>query len=262
MKLLIVTGANGALGKAFLDRFSKQHDFFCTGISRSRVDCKVNKVTYLENVDLLDAESVRKKIDKELPLSQITEVLFVHPVGKFKFEKAKEPEIDIDRDGIDDEVYRSNVETFNNVEDPLLRLVKETGKINDLSLCGFGSVSDRYKVPFWPSYSKSKDILRRLISGKTRQDSSTLHIKGVFINVSSVKTGNEKKLRPYADTTYWLQPDEIVDDSSDALTRNRIRYMEIDMFKPIAGFNPAIYYSEEAVRERWMKEMGKTLGIT
>ena len=261
MRLVIVTGASGALGNAYINALSKHWDSLCIGISRQKVHSKSNDVTYIENLDLLDSESVRKQIDKELPFSRVKEVLLVHPVGKFKFEESKSPEVDIDGDGIDDEVYASNVKTFNNVKNPLLELAEQTGNISDLTLCAFGSVSDRYKVPFWISYSKSKDILRQHISGMARQSGKNVNIKGVFVNVSSVNTGNERQLRPYADMTHWLQPDEIVDDSVDVLIRSRIRNMEMDVFKAITGFDPATYYSESEVVKRWRKDMGKEYNL-
>ncbi len=256
MKLAIVTGVNGALGRAYANRFAIQDAFKCIGISRSVVPDKSPKVTYIENIDLLDPERTKILADRYLPLDDVSEVLLVHPVGKFKFEKNQEPEIDRDDDGIDDEVYASNVNTFKNIEGPLAQLVKEQGKITDLLLCGFGSVSDRYKVPLWLSYSRAKDILRQYFSVRTRQNGSNIQVKGVFVNVSSVNTGNENKLRPFADKTHWLEPEEIVDDSFPVILQRRIRNIEMDVFNPIVGFDPEKYYSVESVRERWLREMG------
>lgn len=264
MKLAIVTGANGALGRAYLNRLintSCVNSINCVGISRTNVREKIPGVTYIESTDLLDRENVRKKIDRELPLGNSGEVLFVHPVGRFKFEENQVPEVDHDLDGIDDEVYKSNVVTFRNVEDTLLELAKQQGLVTDFLLCGFGSVSDRYKVPYWLSYSRSKDILRQQISGKTRQNGAGPTVKGVFVNVSTVDTYNENTIRPYADKTYWLKPDEIVDDSLQViLGQSRIRNLEMDIFKPMPGFDPEQYYLPDNVLERWMREMGRVSG--
>ncbi len=260
MKLAIVTGANGSLGKAYVERFSGLDDYKCVIVSRSKTESKQKNVVYLEGTDLLDADKVKSEIDKKVPLAGCREILFVHPVGKFKFERWQRPENDHDKDGIDDEVYASNITTFTNIEEPLIKFASQEGNVRDLLVCGFGSVSDRYKVPFWQSYSKSKDILRQHISTLTRQSGNTLKIRGVFINVSSVNTKNENELRPNADKTNWLESEEIVDDSFDILTtKQRIRNLEMDVFKCIPGFNPDIYYSPQNVWERWIHEMGEKL---
>ncbi len=256
MKLAIITGVNGALGKAYANRFSVQEQFKCIGISRSEVSDKNLRVTYVENVDLLDAEKTRLLVANHLSLDNVSEVLLIHPVGKFKFEINQQPQLDVDGDGMDDEVYASNVITFKNIEGPLTEVVRQQGKITDLLLCGFGSVSDRYKIPLWLSYSRAKDILRQYISVRARQNGSNIHVKGVFVNVSSVNTGNENKLRPFADKTHWLEPEEIVDDSFPVFFQRRIRNIEMDVFNPIVGFDPERYYSIESVRERWFREMG------
>jgi len=258
MKLAIVTGVNGALGSAYLAQLAAYRNIQCVGISRSQVNDKISDVTYIDRVDLLDAEAVRRKIDREVPFSNSQEVIFVHPVGRFKFEENKAPEGDLDGDGIDDEVFNSNVRTFENVEKPLIDSSQQCGTVNEIVLCGFGSVSDKYKVPYWKSYSLSKDQLRMDIAGKARKGGHGLRYRGIFVNVSSVNTGNENKLRPNADTTNWLQAEEIVDDTIQLLTREgRIRNLEVDIFKPIPQFDPDVYYSEDEVWKRWMREMGR-----
>ena len=99
--------------------------------------------------------------------------------------------------------------------------------------------------------------MRQNISTLIRQNRKNLKIRGVFINVSSVNTGNENKLRPNADKTNWLEPDEIVSDSIDILEKQRVRNLEMDIFKHISSFNPNIYYSPQVVWERWITEMGE-----
>ncbi len=258
MKLVVITGANGALGKSYIERFSCLDNYKCVAIARSKTESKHRNVTYIDNIDLLDTHKVKAEIDKRVPIDGCSEILFIHPVGRFKFERWQRPEADNDKDGIDDEIYASNYTTFSNVEEPLSLFASQEGNIDDLVLCGFGSVSDRYKVPFWLSYSKAKDVLRQNISTLARQNEKSLKVRGVFINVSSVNTENENKLRPNADKTNWLYPGEIVDDSFDILTqKQRIRNLEMDIFKCLQGFNPDVYYSPQVVWERWMQEMGE-----
>lgn len=261
-KLAIVTGTSGALGRAYLEKLYTIKGIKCFGISRKSTGKKLRGVSYAEKVDLLDAELVRKTIEKQAPLDSKQQVIFIHPVGKFKFEPNKKPEIDLDGDGIDDEVLESNVSTFGNIEEPLSRFVKQLSKVTNIVEVGFGSVSDKYKVPFWLSYSRSKDILRGEISGRARRNSHNIKVRGIFVNVSSVNTRNENNLRPNADRTYWLEPNEIVNDTlrliigDNQRDDHELRYVETDVFKPRPDFDPNVYYSEEVVLERWKREMG------
>ncbi|MEM1170719.1 MAG: hypothetical protein AAGJ08_16960 [Cyanobacteria bacterium P01_H01_bin.35] len=39
----------------------------------------------------------------------------------------------------------------------------QAGRKITLALCGFGSISDKYKIPFWRSHTYAKDTLRQYI---------------------------------------------------------------------------------------------------
>ncbi len=76
-----------------------------------------------------------------------------------------------------------------------------------------------------------------------------------MINVSTVNTGNENILRPHADKTYWLHPEEIVSQTLPELV-NISSYKEIDLFKEKPDFNENYYLDHEAILKKWEKEMG------
>src|SRR3989344_8117742 len=155
-RLVIVSGATGDLGKAYLQYYSQKPDFVCYGLSRKEEKNPVTGVRYLTS-DLEDSVVTKGQIQK-VSLENIVDILVIHPVGKFKFEAQGTPEIDEKKDGIDDKVLQSNVDTFHNIVRPLLQQREEYG-VKPLTLVAFGSLSDQYSVPWWGSYSKSKLIL-------------------------------------------------------------------------------------------------------
>ncbi|MFA6146298.1 MAG: hypothetical protein WC697_03170 [Patescibacteria group bacterium] len=258
MRLIIISGANGALGIAYLNYFKNKTDIKCAAIVRSEFRANIPNISVI-NADLLNAKKIKAEIEN-IDLSEISDVIFIHPVGKFKFEKTGKPEIDENNDGIDDEIYESNVETFLNVVNPLIvKLGKEAKNNNFISLaiCAFGSISDRYNIRFWHSYTKAKNKLKNFIWYITQKDSYRGLIRGVFVNVSTTDTGNENKLRPFADKKYWLSCKEIVEQSAPLLLETSVQWKEIDIYKPVPDFNSNYYTNIGKILKKWNKEMGK-----
>ncbi|MBU1111832.1 MAG: hypothetical protein KJ896_03560 [Nanoarchaeota archaeon] len=234
-QLVVVSGVTGSLGEAYSEHYRKASRV--VGISRNEPERPCTDVQYTQ-ADLLDARESRRCIG-ELQLEDITDLLLIHPVGRFKFEENSTE--------IDPEIYASNVETLTNLVDPLL---EHQDKPN-ITLVAFGSISDKYNVPFWKSYSESKNALRRYIHELADKDD---RIRGVFINLSSVKTRNESRLRPYANTSYWLTPEEIVQRSVPELS-SKEKWKELDIFNLSPDYSPAIYTDHSKVLERWKREM-------
>ena len=194
---------------------------------------------------LLD-ESAVDKILSQIDYEPYENIVFIHPVGKFKFEKDNPNVVDNDGDGIDDEVYATNVVTLKNVLKPLTLYTKN----KTIKVCVFASVSDKYHIPFWISYKKAKDVMREYL----KELSIVGKIKPLIVNVSTVDTGNENMLRPKADKTYWLQPEEVVKEALEKLEDLHL-YEEIDVIKPKPGFNEDYYLDHDAILEKWKKEM-------
>jgi hypothetical protein len=81
------------------------------------------------------------------------------------------------------------------------------------------------------------------------------YLRSLFVNVSTTDTGNENLLRPCADKTYWLKPEEIVQITAPLLLHPAANWNEVDIYKKSPWFRPEIY-DPSAVLERWMKQMG------
>ena len=131
-----------------------------------------------------------------------------------------------------------------------------------LALCGFGSVTDKYKIPFWHSYTHAKDLTRSFVQDLIDSDRLVTRIRGRFINVSTTDTGNENKLRPYAtreEKRYWLKPEKIVAQSIAQIDCLDPAWLEIDVYEPMPGFYRDEYYRNyQRFREKWERQMGLT----
>ncbi len=251
-KLVIVSGATGTFGRAYLEYFKGQPNTRCVSITRTLFG-----EHGIQNIltDLLDAESVADHISN-LSLADISEVVLVHPVGKFKFEKDGLPDGDCDGDGIDDEVYNSNVLTFQNIATPLLKRIEAEGRPVPVLFCAFGSISDKYKIKFWNSYTESKNILRKWLGELVCNNPGK--VRGLFINVSTTNTTNENILRPFADKEKWLSPEEVVERSVPFI-ESAHEWKEVEVYKPASGFGPEYYLDTKRVLEKWNTEMGRKL---
>jgi hypothetical protein len=242
MKLALIPGINGRLGHTYSSALKVMPNFIVKGISRLEKtldDCIVT-------LDLSDKQSCNEVIDN-LDVNNISEIYLVHAVGPFLFEEEGRPLEDDNGDGIDDKVYEANVTTFLNIAKPLIKKVQEEPHKLKLTLCAFGSISDRYNVPYWQSYSKSKNILRGYIRSKVSEA-----VRGIFINVGSTEKEEE---RIHADKTYWLTCQEVVDRSMRAILDDGLNWQEIDIFKPNPYFIQEYYFRHEELKMKWIRDM-------
>ncbi len=240
-ELFIVTGASGKLGEFFIQTLQQQGKAV-VGLSRKNIELGVP----VYPGDLLiekEVEGALGKIDYTL-YEQFT---LIHTVGKFKFEKDNPNVVDNDGDGIDDEVYLTNVVTLKNI----LKFLIDHVEHKSLKVCAFGSVSDKYEIPFWISYRKAKNIMRQYLKELARIG----RIKALVINVSTLDTGNENLLRPNADKTYWLQPAEVVEKTLLEI-KSVQSYEEIDVIKHKPYFDGSYYIDHDEILKKWTREMG------
>lgn len=254
-RMVIVTGANGAVGKSYIEYFLSKNDTKSVAISRG--DMETNATHY--KADLIDPVSTRKVIER-LDLRGISVVILIHAVGKFKYE----PDNDKNEEKIiDEEVYSSNYQTFINIALPLVEKLEEehkNGRMTSLVLCAFGSITDKYEIPFWHSYSCSKNALRKYIKSLAHSESWQGLIRGRFINVSTTDTGNENILRPNVteeEKKYWLKPFTIVEESIETIESLLPMWKEIDIFVIMPGFSAEEYFgNNEIIKKKWMRQTG------
>ncbi len=258
-RLVIVTGASGAVGNSFIEHFLQQDNTECVAFSRTPMETEALNC----QADLLDRESVAQEIAK-LNLTNIDDVILVHGVGKFKYESECEiAALGTTEADVDDEIFSSNYHTFVNVVEPLTKKLSQKhqqGEQTTLALCAFGSITDKYKIPFWHSYTYAKDSLREYIKELAKSPEWGGLIRGRFVNVSTTDTGNENKLRPYAtaeEKKYWLKPETVVERAIAALESFTPLWQEIDVYEPLPGFNPQEYYTDfQKIKSKWQRQTG------
>ncbi|NCP72480.1 hypothetical protein GW835_03775 [archaeon] len=242
-RLIIVTGATGDLGKEYVKVYSKLSENKVYAISRRKEDFPIEGVIYL-NCDLENKDITLNEINK-ISLEHTTEIVFIHPVGKFKFEENGDL-----INSIDQEIFKSNLDSFHNVLNPLLLLRKDKNIL--IKLIAFGSLSDSFNVPWWISYSKSKLALRADMKSISF---SKKNICSLFLNLSSVKTFNEHKTRPFAETSFWLSVDEIVKRSLSIIDSLKEKYTEINLYNNSPEYYEGYYKDFNFLKEKWLKEM-------
>ena len=125
-------------------------------------------------------------------------------------------------------VYLTNVETFRNVRPHLTQYLLNNPS-SKLKAVGIGSTSDIYDIPFWHSYTYSKNELRkelRLFYGnpQTFGRASTL-----LINVSTVSGEQLSTERPYISREFCLTPEEVVKSSLDCVLDSKTNCIEMTL---------------------------------
>jgi short-subunit dehydrogenase len=248
--LIIIAGVSGEIGSGYADIFLEK-GYKVIGISRKRVYKTTHKsYTYLL-CDLTNPEKVETLIGK-LDIKNVNKIVFIHSIGVDKFEMQSYPEI-TPLKTIDEKVYNSNVNTYKYIAYGLInhiKILRATGLKINLVLSGIGSVADKHDLIFLTSFSESKNVVRYYIRNAVDKHD---WIRGKFINVSSTSTKSALDVRLYADTTYFLTPEEVAKRSYTAVIDTKKGYSEIDIIKKDPNFSPDYYDNRDRIYARWSK---------
>jgi len=244
-RIFVVAGL-GDIGLEFANKLKEYDKVY--GISRSPKGVDLTKFT---RADLLNEEDVRKTFEEIPPAS---ELIYLHLVGKFAFEDDKHPIKDENRDGVDDDIYRTNVETFRNVRPFLTKyLIK-----NPSSKCkamGIGSACDIYDVPYWHSFTHSKNELRKELREFYGNPDTFRRAGTLLINVSTVSGTQLSNERPFISREFCLTPKEVVDGSLDYVLDDKVSCLEMTLVKPNPHFSEPDFLSLPKIKERWYRDM-------
>ena len=237
--VVVVCGASGDLGKAYLTHYAANGET-CYGLTRNEA-ADVKSVNYIKT-DLLDKDETRRRV-RDVETSGADELLIIHAVGKFKWEGNNQYTF------TDQDVMASNLNTFRNAAGPLM----EMNTSLPIKIVAFGSLSDTYSVPMWRSYSRAKLALRRERRDIARDSAGVV---SVFFSIGSINTESERRMRPYADTAFWIKPEDVVAKSAEPIENAELPYTEIDIFEPWPDYYPGYFGDFKALREKWEREMG------
>jgi hypothetical protein len=255
-ELVILTGANSSLSLPFISYFNQKNTTKIIALFKNNpIEAKWNIIPL--QCDLVVSEDIKHKLQEIFSsdlMSDIKKVYLMHMMWSFKYEGISQiPEKDDDKDGIDDDIFESNVTAFENV----LNALQSSYTVDDnhqLILFNVWSKRDYNPdgVP-WKSYALAKNILRDKFK---KLSDSNKNIQGLFINAGTIDIDKERILRPFGEYTFRLKPQEIFEWSIYELEHIEW-YKELELYK----FHPKYetHFREETLmdtHERWLKEMG------
>lgn len=255
-KLIIIAGAAGEIGNEFCKQLAEQH-IDCIAVVRNKAIA----------ITSLCIKSIRCHLDNQQEIEQkfagvdfeaYDEVVFLHTIGVDKFDSRGYPTIHT-MNTIDPDVYNTNVNSFKYLMRYCVQRIRSINLHRDDTKINFkiaiiAGVADKYAPFVIESFCEAKFILRQYIQSQVGLYPEW--VSGLSINVTSTITQSALAVRPYADTTYWLTPEELVSQSADSLISIEKGYKEIDIIKSLPNFVDGYYENNYLLYEKWSKETG------
>lgn len=245
---IIIAGANGEIGREYIQKFCSKNKIIA--ISKQKIsEIKHPNVSSII-VDLTNPKDLERAFINFDP-TPYKRIILIHSIGRDKFENTNYPKIE-PLGTLDSSVYTSNVNTYKYIARLLIKKVevaRETRSVK-LKLVMIGSVADKYGLLILTSFSESKNIVRSYMKDAVQ---SFPWVSALVVNISSTITKSALDVRPHADTTYWLKPNEVVENSWKKILRQFGRYKEIDVYKKDPKFQKNYYFDDKAIFERWSR---------
>ncbi len=246
-KAIVIAGITGDIGSEFAKVLTSHGEVY--GLSRHL------NTSGLEHkhisADLLKREEVDSAFQNVGPAD---ELIYLHLVGKFRFEDANHPIRDENEDGIDDLIYESNVTTFRNVKPCLVDYLRRNPSAR-LKIVAIGSASDLYNIPYWQSFTRAKYELREEFREMYGDSETFGRVSALFINVSTVAGKQLSAERPFISKEFCLSPKEVVEQSLPYVLDEKPGCLEITVIKPNPNFSTDWRVSNENIRRRWYQDM-------
>ena len=253
--LTIVAGAAGEIGKEFCKRLIN-NNIDCIGIMRNtRTGLIANN--FIEVVCRLENESEIKKVFSDINFKKYQRIIFLHAIGIDKFEPRGYPIIQ-PMETIPSDVYKTNVNTFKYLLKYCTKRIRQINLESDnkikFRVAIIAGEGDKHAPFVIESFCEVKYILRQYI-----QSCISIYpdwISGLSINITSTITKSALRARPYADTKYWLNPREVVEQSYDKLVSSFKKFKEVSIIKQCPNFSEDYYDNKQLLYEKWSRETG------
>jgi hypothetical protein len=255
--LVIVAGAAGEIGTQYCKEIVER-GVECIGVIRNKRIEFASPLLTPVICHLNQEQSIHDAFDK-VDFDNYARVIYLHTIGVDKFDPRGYPNIK-PMETIPSDLYERNVNSFKYL---LRYCVSRINFINQnkskkdkisLKIVIIAGVPDKY-VPFViESFCETKFILRQYI-----QSCISIYpewVLGLSINITSTITESAIKMRPNADTKYWLEPSEVVAQSMNQLMSFARKYVEIDIIKKSPDFFTGYYQDNRALYEKWSRETG------
>ena len=231
--LVFITGASNIIGEEFSKYYSYCSDALVFTLWRTPIQHHTSSTKHVL-VDLLQKEQTMEKIIsvlKPLKYELIKNVYLLHGAGKSKNELlGVTPIVDLDNDGMDDEMYAAQIDTFDNTYSCIHDFIKLQNKFDDIkfTIVGMWSLLDTCDSPIHKSMREINNIMRSKLQ-KMAQREPNHHT--IMLSLSTVATSSEKQYRKFADQSYWLSWSEVVDKSIETISHRKNVYEDIPIYK-------------------------------
>jgi len=253
--LVLVAGAGGEIGTEFCKKIiEKKID--CIGIIRSK-EIEINSEQFSQLICHLENQNEIEMIFKNIDFNQYRKIIYLHTIGVDKFESRGYPKIK-PMPTLPPDVYSTNVNTFKYL---LKYCAKRISALNlqsqkkiKFKIAIIAGEGDKYAPFVIESFCEAKYILRQYIQSYIKI--YPRWVSGLSINITSTITKSALKVRPYADTKYWLTPQEVVVKSFNKLVGSFSKYKEIDIIKNSPNFVDGYYENNTLLYAKWSKETG------
>jgi hypothetical protein len=254
-KLVIIAGAAGEIGTAYIKDLIKK-DIECIGVIRTRSVEGVDSPLFRSVVCNLDSIQEIAREFESVDFSKYNQIVYLHTIGVDKFDPRGYPNIR-PMATIDADIYNTNVNSFKYLFRYCVERVRDvnnSGRKLNLKSVIIAGVADKYTPFVIESFCEAKFILRQYI-----QSAVGLYpewCSGLSINITSTITKSALVVRKFAETDFWLTPEEVVNQSQWELVAGNKGYKEIDIIKNSPQFIQGYYENNKVLYEKWSKETG------
>lgn len=250
--LIIIAGASGEIGLEYVKQIQNTCDV--VAISQNRDISNTSKNTTCLKFDLTSEVQVEHAM-KSIALESYSEIIYLHTIGVDYFDPRGYPNLRA-MNTIPESVYNTNVNTFKYLLKYLIKRLSDYNSNNkqniELKIAIIAGTGDKYTPFVIESFCEAKFILRQYIQSAVSMFPKW--VSGMSINISSTITNSALKVRPSADTTYWLTPVEVVQRSIRELLTIKKGYCEINIYKESPDYYDGYYRDDEALYVKWTKE--------
>lgn len=236
---ILITGGNSALGIGLTKYFGSEGNNRILVSSRTKIFDKLEfpQLDYIEGIDLLD-ESSLTKLYKKAESYFNNEFHIINAVGRY-FTEGHKPFLSVNISEASS-ILHSNYTTVYNTANCLLPLQIDKGGGHFI---GFSCTSVLYRYPTMAAFSAAKSALENLIGCLANE----YYKDGVIANcfqLSTLKTAEEKKLKPTEDPESWLDLNDVAVFISDFLKmkKNIISGNSMHIYKYSDSFFGKSYY--------------------
>ena len=256
-KLVVIAGVTGSIGQEILRHYLVDNSTVVYGVSRKGFLMDQFGLfpahNMIINVDLHNTEDIKRFVSK-IPAKEFKEISYYHVVGEFKTEINKDLEVivenDQDGDGINDQVFSLVARAY-------MTMVTELGIVADknnskFNVVSFGSLADKYHIPCFQSFSKSREIVKNF----SKKLSKSINV--YLFETSTLLAADELLERPFIFTTdvspvYWITPLELVTKALGFIALEK-GFVEKDIYLANPNFSNN-YFDAEVTYKRRIKEL-------